>query len=110
MISTVFLALSVRFNPATYYQEYARVSGLYDGDYKNFALEGQQDEAFQSLLEFTQEQDIPVVFVNTPLTDEYLDSYRQDAEAKFKKYMLEQSTSQAGFIFRDLGEVWPPAL
>jgi len=102
-----FLALSVRFNPATYYQEYARVSGLYDGDYKNFALEGQQDEAFQSLLEFTQEQDIPVVFVNTPLTDEYLDSYRQDAEAKFKKYMLEQSTSQAGFIFRDLGEVWP---
>jgi hypothetical protein len=102
-----FLALSVRFNPATYYQDYARVSGLYDGDYNNFSLDGQQDEAFQSLLEFTQGQDIPVVFVNTPLTDEYLDSYRQDAEADFKKYMLEQSTSQAGFIFRDLGEIWP---
>jgi hypothetical protein len=102
-----FLALSVRFNPATYYQEYARVSGEYDGDYHDFRLDGQQDEAFKSLLDFTQEHDVPVVFVNTPLTDEYLDDYRQEAESKFRKYMLEQSTSQAGFIFRDLGEAWP---
>ncbi len=41
------------------------------------------------------------------MTDEYLDDYRQEAESKFRKYMLEQSTSQAGFIFRDLGEAWP---
>ncbi len=101
-----FLALSVRFNPATYYQDYARVSGRYDGDYNEFRLEGQQDEALTSLLEFTQQQDIPLVFVNTPLTDEYLDDYRQQAEAEFRKYMLEQSTAQAGFIFRDLGELW----
>lgn len=102
-----FLALSVRFNPATYYQDYARVSGLYDGDYNEFRLNGQQDEALTTLLKFTQQQDIPIVFVNTPLTDEYLDDYRQQAEAEFKKYMLEQSTAQAGFVFRDLGGLWP---
>ena len=102
-----FLALSVRFNPATYYQDYARVSGLYDGDYKDFHLNGQQDEAFLSLLDFTQQQNIPIVFINTPLTDEYLDDYRQEAEAQFRRYMLEQSTTLAGFIFRDLGELWP---
>ena len=102
-----FLALSVRFNPATYYQDYARVSGRYDGDYNDFRLDGPQEEAFISLLEFTQAQNIPIVFVNTPLTDEYLDDYRQDAEAQFRQYMLEQSTTQAGFLFRDLGELWP---
>jgi hypothetical protein len=101
-----FLALSVRFNPATYYQDYARVSGLYDGDYNNFRLDGQQAEAFAALLDFTQQQNIPVVFVNTPLTDEYLDDYRTEAEQKFRQYMLEQSTTQPGFIFRDLGELW----
>jgi hypothetical protein len=102
-----FLALSVRFNPATYYQTYARVAGRYDGDYHNFQLEGAQSEAFTSLLEFTQARDIPIVFVNTPLTDEYLDDYRQDAEQQFLKYMLRHSTSESGFIFRDLGEAWP---
>jgi hypothetical protein len=101
-----FLALSVRFNPATYYQDYARVSGLYDGDYNDFRLDGKQEEAFTSLLEFTQQHDIPIVFVNTPLTDEYLDDYRQEAEIQFRQYMLEQSTTQADFIFRDLGELW----
>lgn len=101
-----FLALSVRFNPATYYQDYARVSGLYDGDYNDFRLDGLQAEAFSALLAFTQQQDIPIVFVNTPLTDEYLDDYRQEAELQFRKYMLQQSTTQADFIFRDLGELW----
>lgn len=102
-----FLALSIRFNPATYYQSYARVPGLYDGDYEDFRLEGQQDEAFHHLLSFAQQQSIPIVFVNTPLTDEYLDDYRQQAEDAFRKHMLELSTSESGFIFRDLSMLWP---
>ncbi|HIK43817.1 MAG TPA: DUF1574 domain-containing protein, partial [Leptolyngbyaceae cyanobacterium M65_K2018_010] len=102
-----FLPLSVRFNPATYYQTYARVSGRYDGDYDGFRLDGQQAEAFFSLLRFTQAQKIPIVFVNTPLTDAYLDDYRQTAEAEFLRYMLTLSTTEAGFIFRDLGQTWP---
>ncbi|HEY9877478.1 MAG TPA: hypothetical protein V6D29_03425, partial [Leptolyngbyaceae cyanobacterium] len=102
-----FLALSIRFNPATYYQKHARVSGLYDGDYESFRLEGQQDEAFRELLRFTQAQEIPIVFINTPLTDEYLDDYRKQAEDAFLKYMLRLSTTEEGFIFRDLAQAWP---
>ncbi|HEY9735425.1 MAG TPA: hypothetical protein V6D06_04050 [Trichocoleus sp.] len=101
-----FLALSIRFNPATYYQKHARVQGLYDGDYDSFRLEGQQDEAFRELLKFTQAQGIPLVFINTPLTDEYLDDYRKEAEDAFLKYMLRLSTTEEGFIFRDLGQAW----
>jgi len=102
-----FLALSVRFNPATYYQNYARVLGRYDGDYDSFRLDGQQSEAFETLLSFTQSQSIPVVFVNTPLTDEYLDDDRQAAEAKFLQHMLTVSTTEAGFLFRDFAQIWP---
>lgn len=102
-----FLALSVRFNPATYYQEFARVLGRYDGDYDSFRLEGQQVDAFANLLSFTQEQDIPIVFINTPLTDEYLDDYRQAAEAEFLQHMLKLSTTETGFLFRDFAQLWP---
>jgi len=101
-----FLALDVRFNPATYYQLYARVPGAYDSDYEEFGLEGQQLEAFDNLLDYTQEQGIPVIFVNTPLTDEYLDGYRSDAEEDFQKLMLQYSATEDDFIFRDLGQVW----
>jgi len=102
-----FLALSVRFNPATYYQDYARVPGRYDGDYEGFRLDGVQDDAFSQLLAFTQSQDLPIVFLNTPLTDEYLDDYRQAAEADFTRHMLQRSTAEEGFIFRDLATLWP---
>jgi len=47
-----------------------------------------------------------VIFVNTPLTDEYLDGYRSDAEEEFQKLMLQYSATEEGFIFRDLGQVW----
>ncbi|NEQ44480.1 MAG: DUF1574 domain-containing protein [Leptolyngbya sp. SIOISBB] len=101
-----FLALDVRFNPATYYQLYARVAGAYDSDYENFGLQGEQTAAFEELLDYTQQQDIPVIFVNTPLTDEYLDGYRSDAEEEFQRLMLRYSATEADFIFRDLGQVW----
>lgn len=101
-----FLALEARFNPATYYQLYARVPGAYDSDYEAFALAGAQAEAFDQLLTYTQRQDIPVIFINTPLTDEYLDGYRRDAEETFQQTMLRYSATEENFIFRDLGQVW----
>ncbi|MGF1458176.1 MAG: hypothetical protein ACFBSG_04045 [Leptolyngbyaceae cyanobacterium] len=101
-----FLSLDVRFNPATYYQLYARVPGAYDSDYDEFGLAGEQTQAFEQLLTYTQQQDIPIIFVNTPLTDEYLDGYRTDAEADFQKLMLQYSATEEDFIFRDLGQVW----
>ncbi len=103
-----FLALSTRFNPATYYQEHAEVKGLYDGDYKDFQLEGKQTEATQNLLTFTSNKDVPVIFINTPLTDEYLDSYRSEAEETFSQYMVEISQrSDDVLTYRDFGQLWP---
>jgi len=101
-----FLPLDIQFNPATYYQKYARVSGDYDGDYEAFQLEGRQDIALKVLLEFTESQDIPLVFVNMPLTDEYLDAARFRYERQFRQYMYSLATDKPHFIFRDLGELW----
>jgi hypothetical protein len=101
-----FLPLSVRFNPATYYQQYARVSGEYDSDYEAFQINGRQAVALQSLLQFTSAHSIPVVFVNLPLTQDYLDPVRLQREQEFKQYMLRLSVNQQGLIFRDLGQLW----
>lgn len=101
-----FLPLAVRFNPATYYQQYARVAGAYDGDYKDFQIEGKQAIALQNLLTYTQSRNIPVVFVNLPLTDDYLDPVRSQHEQDFKQYMLNLSLNQPGLIFRDLSDLW----
>jgi hypothetical protein len=101
-----FLPVAVEFNPATYYQQYARVSGSYDRDYESFRLEGQQAIATQTVIETAQQYDIPVVFVNMPLTDEYLDPVRSQYEQEFRQYLLSLSVNSDSFIFRDLGEIW----
>jgi len=101
-----FLPISLRFNPATYYQQYARVAGRYDGDYQNFRLVGVQTEAMRTLLAAMETRQIPVVFVNLPLTDEYLDSDRQRYEQQFREFMVKESTTYSKFLFRDLSEVW----
>jgi hypothetical protein len=102
-----FLALSTRFNPATYYQDHARVSGSYDGDYKSFRLEGKQTEALNNLLFYTAEKKVPIVFINTPLTDEYLDGDRTNAEEVFVQYMVQSADNSQNLIFRDMGKLWP---
>ena len=101
-----FLPLSIRFNPATYYQKYSKVSGDYDSDYDAFRLEGKQTTALESLLQFTRTRQIPLVFINLPLTQEYLDPVRSSHEQKFQQYLLLLATQQS-FVFRDLGELWP---
>jgi hypothetical protein len=100
-----FLPIANRFNPATYHQKYSRVSGANDSDYDNFWLEGRQREAIASLAKFTQAQKIPLVFVNLPLTGEYLDSARSEHEQAFQQYMLRIS-SEMGFTYRDLVSEW----
>lgn len=102
-----FLPLDLQFNPATYYQEYARVSGGFDRDYDGFRLEGQQTAALDSVLQVTQRYNVPLVFVNLPLTDQYLDSVRKGYEQEFKQYMFTEDVSQGALVFRDLGEAWP---
>ncbi len=100
-----FLPLSIRFHPAKYYQKHPKVSGNYDNDYQSFQVEGEQDAAFQALLQFTQSRQIPLVFVNMPLTAEYLDPVRQKYEQKFQQYMLQMSNNP-NFIYRDISTLW----
>ncbi|MEL7357935.1 MAG: DUF1574 domain-containing protein [Cyanobacteria bacterium J06560_6] len=102
-----FLALSTRFNPATYYQDHPRVAGAYDGDYQSFRMEGEQSDALRSILRFANENTLPVVLINTPLTDEYLDSHRSRSEVLFQRYMLQTAERYSEFTYRDLGELWP---
>lgn len=101
-----FLSLSAQFNPATYYQKYARVLGAYDSDYEDFQITGGQDKALQALLEFTRTSQIPMVFVNLPLTEDYLDPVRLEYEQQFRDYMVQRTMSHPGFVFRDLSEQW----
>ncbi len=101
-----FLPLSIRFNPATYYQNHPRVAGAYDNDYKDFQLAGEQDESLKSMIEFTKDKQISLVFVNMPLTGDYLDPARSKYEQEFQKYMLDVSTTNSNFIYRDLSQIW----
>ncbi|XHX78872.1 MAG: hypothetical protein RBJ76_02760 [Stenomitos frigidus ULC029] len=98
-----FLPLPNRFNPATYYQKYARVSGDYDSDYESFSLEGSQAQALTNLVQFSQTHQMPLVFVNLPLTEDYLDPTRKRHEEAFQQHMLRLST-QLGFVYRDLNQ------
>ncbi|MBE9123867.1 hypothetical protein IQ269_24470, partial [Tychonema sp. LEGE 07199] len=104
--SNGFMALSARYNPNTYYQERPYVSGMYDRDYENFNLGGKQATAFNSVVAFTKTRKIPLIFVNLPLSDDYLDPARLQAEQQFRQRM-QQLSQQQGFAFRDLSQRWP---
>lgn len=96
-----FIPVADRFDPDTYYQQYPYVPGEYDGDYQNFDLSGVQTQAMESLLLFARSRQIPVVFVNLPLTSDYLDPVRQSYEGEFRRHM-QQIAPTAGFLWRDL--------
>lgn len=101
-----FLPLSIRFNPTNYYQQHPKVSGSYDSDYYSFTLAGAQDSALQSLLEFSKSRQIPLIFINLPLTQTYLDPVRAKYEQDFHSYMLSLATNK-GLIYRDISHLWP---
>ncbi|MGD1856765.1 MAG: hypothetical protein ACFB2W_21225 [Leptolyngbyaceae cyanobacterium] len=105
--ATGFLPLAIQFNPATYYLDHPRVAGDYDGDYKSFQMEGPQADALSRMLDYTQSQNMAVTFINTPLTDEYLDPARMEVESRFQRYMLQIAAQKPGMLYRDLGQLWP---
>ena len=100
-----FLPLSIRFDPNTYYKKHPKVAGNYDKDYQNFELEGEQNAALQAVLNYTESRSINIVFVNMPLTAEYLDPVRTKYEQEFEKYMLSLA-SRSNFVYRDLSQTW----
>lgn len=100
-----FLSMDGKFDPKIYYQRNPRVAGRYDADYQPFSLSGRQAVALDSIKAFTQQQQIPLVIVNLPLSRDYLDSVRLNRERQFRQFMQQQSAS-GGFTFIDLGEQW----
>jgi hypothetical protein len=101
-----YLALDVTFNPLTYYHQYARVTGESDGDYLNFQLTGTQDRALRQVTDLLAARDIPLIFVNAPLSDFYLDRVRSQQELIFKAYM-QQVMAANRLTFIDLGGLLP---
>jgi len=96
-----FNALTARYNPDTYYQRYPLVPGQYDSNYQNFQLWGNQSNATKAIADFARAQGIPLVFVNLPLTDDYVaDVVRHNYEQRFQQHM-EQLAEQKNFLFID---------
>lgn len=98
-----FHPVATRFNPTSYYRQRPRVAGRYDGDYANFQLGGVQGTALQSVAAFARSRQIPLVIVNLPLTDDYLDATRRAREVEFRQYMRRMSAQ--AFLWRDLSTV-----
>jgi hypothetical protein len=98
-----FHPVATRFNPTNYYRQRSRVAGRYDGDYANFQLGGVQGTALQSVAAFARSRQIPLVIVNLPLTDDYLDATRSAREVEFRQYMRRMSAQ--AFLWRDLSTV-----
>ncbi len=100
-----FLSLGAEFEPSTYYQKYLKVSGDSDNDYANFNLSGSQDAATRQTIDFLHQKQIPLIFVNVPLSDRYLDGTRQKYEFTFKQYMQKFATT-GKLQFVDLVGLW----
>ncbi|MEM9214238.1 MAG: hypothetical protein AAGD25_07810 [Cyanobacteria bacterium P01_F01_bin.150] len=99
-----FLPNSTEFDPSSYYQRFPHVAGEYDANYVPFELHGVQTEATQRLAQSMQNKQIPLVFVNLPLTLDYLDETRLDYEAQFLQHMA-QVSQQSRFTFVNLNQV-----
>lgn len=89
-----FRVVNTQFTPATYFQRYPRVPGQFDADYRNYNLDGKQATAFQSVIRFANQRQIPLIFVNLPLTDIYLDPTRKAYEKQFQAHM--QALARSG--------------
>lgn len=98
-----FQAVSEQFDPDRYYRRFPWVSGQYDGSYRNFDLQGEQTDATVSIANFARKHGITLVFVNLPLTRDYLDPTRRRYETEFQQYMW-RLAAQEQFMFRDLSQ------
>ncbi|WP_052050170.1 hypothetical protein [Leptolyngbya sp. KIOST-1] len=100
-----FLAVNDQFNPAVYYRSFPRVRGQYDNAYRPFRLEGVQTVSFEALTQFLRGQNIPLVFVNLPLSNDYLDGVRLGYERQFQRF-LQGWANRGTLTLVDLLEEW----
>jgi hypothetical protein len=99
-----FLPRSEQFDPEVYYQNFPRVGGLYDNDYQPFGLEGVQAISLEATVNFLRSQQIPLVFINLPLSNDYLDTVRLNYERQFQQFL--QQVAGEGFEVIDWLERW----
>ncbi|HZG39669.1 MAG TPA: hypothetical protein VEZ50_13385 [Nodosilinea sp.] len=100
-----FLAVNDQFNPAVYYRSFPRVRGQYDNAYRPFRLDGVQTLSFEAMTQFLRGQNIPLVFVNLPLSNDYLDGVRLGYERQFQQF-LQNRANQGTLTLVDLLEEW----
>ncbi|MEM8804516.1 MAG: hypothetical protein AAGF01_00520 [Cyanobacteria bacterium P01_G01_bin.38] len=100
-----FLPVSNPFDPTVYYQTYPRVSGRYDGFYNPFSLTGLQDVSLRSLASYLNRQNVRLIYVNLPLSGDYLDEYRLSLERQFQRFLQTQGRLN-GFAVLDLLTQW----
>ncbi|MEM9541736.1 MAG: DUF1574 domain-containing protein [Cyanobacteria bacterium P01_E01_bin.42] len=101
-----FLPLSVRFDPETYYLSHPKVAGLYDRDYTSFDMFGSQYDALRKLISYLDREQVNLIFVNLPLTQEYLDDpTRSQYENEFQEQM-QAAAATKNFAFLNLARRW----
>ncbi len=103
LTSQGFLPIATRFDPAVYYQNFPRVAGQYDGSYIPFELFGEQTNAAVALINHTRQHNIPLIVVNLPLSQDYLDPVRQTYEQRFQLFLRQLSIAQR-FTLVDLNQ------
>ena len=81
------------------------VSGRYDAFYTPFALSGLQEGALRSLAGYLNRQEVGLIYVNLPLSGDYLDDYRLPLDQQFQRFLQTQSQRQ-GFAVIDLLSQW----
>lgn len=101
--SNGFQVVSSMFDPNTYFQRYPKVPGEFDADYENFRLWGDQTDATIAVARFARQNRIPLVLVNLPLTQDYIDGTRSRYEQQFRQHM-QQLAAQFQFSFCDLSQ------
>ena len=100
-----FLAINDQFNPVVYYRSFPRVRGQYDDTYRAFRLEGVQTLSLEAMLQFFRARNIPIVFVNLPLSNDYLDPVRLGYERQFQRF-LQTHANRGTMTVVDLLELW----
>jgi hypothetical protein len=100
-----FLPVDDQFNPTVYYRTFPKVLGQYDNAYRPFRLDGVQAVSFDAVTKFLRSQNVPLVFVNLPLSADYLDTVRLSYERQFQTF-LRGLANQGSFTLIDLLEQW----
>ncbi|MEY3296878.1 MAG: hypothetical protein RLZZ597_138 [Cyanobacteriota bacterium] len=100
-----FLAVNDQFNPAVYYRSFPLVRGQYDDTYRAFRLDGVQTVSLEAMIQSFRNRGIPIVFVNLPLSNDYLDPVRLGYERQFQSF-LQTHADRGTLTVVDLLEIW----